>query len=80
MNKQNISYWIVTALMSAFLLMGAVADVSRAPAALAWFVHLGYPSYLLPFIGVQRFWVWWRCLLPVSKESRNGPMRAWCLT
>jgi hypothetical protein len=53
-NKYNLSYWIVTALMSAFMLMGALADVSRAQAALAWFVHLGYPAYLLPFIGVAK--------------------------
>jgi hypothetical protein len=53
-NKQNIGYWIATALMSVCMLMGAVADVSRAPAALAWFVHLGYPLYLLPFIGAAK--------------------------
>ena len=54
MKKQNILYWILTSLMSAFMLMGALPDVLRSPAALAWFVHLGYPSYLLPFIGIAK--------------------------
>lgn len=40
--------------MAAFMLMGSIQDVLRVPAALAWFVHLGYPSYLLPFIGIAK--------------------------
>ena len=54
MKKQNTLYWILTALMSAFMLMGALPDVVRSATALAWFVHLGYPSYLLPFIGIAK--------------------------
>jgi hypothetical protein len=54
LKKQSILYWILTGLMSAFMLMGALPDVLRSPAALAWFVHLGYPSYLLPFIGIAK--------------------------
>ena len=54
MKKRNILYWILTGIMAAFMLMGSIQDVLRVPAALAWFVHLGYPSYLLPFIGVAK--------------------------
>ena len=54
MKKQNILYWSLTGIMAAFMLMGSVPDVLRVPAALAWFTHLGYPSYLLPFIGVAK--------------------------
>lgn len=54
MKKRNILYWILTGTMAAFMLMGSIQDVLRVPAALAWFVHLGYPSYLLPFIGIAK--------------------------
>lgn len=54
MKKQNILYWILTGIMAAFMLMGSIADVLQVPAARAWFVHLGYPSYLLPFIGIAK--------------------------
>ena len=54
MKKRNILYWILTGIMAAFMLLGSIQDVLRVPAARAWFVHLGYPSYLLPFIGIAK--------------------------
>ena len=51
---QNTLYWILTSIMAAFMSLGAVADVFRLPTALAWFMHLGYPAYLLPFIGFAK--------------------------
>ena len=54
MKKRNVLYWILTGIMAAFMLMGSTQDVLRVPAALAWFVHLEYPSYLLPFIGIAK--------------------------
>lgn len=52
--KQNVLYWILTGIMSAFMIMGSIPDVLRVPAALAWFAHLGYPPYLLTFIGIAK--------------------------
>ncbi len=46
--------WIVTALMAALLLLSAVPDVLRAPDALVVFRHLGYPPYLLVFLGTAK--------------------------
>ena len=54
MKKLNILYWILTGIMAAFMLMASVPDVLRVPAALDVFTHLGYPAYLLPFIGVAK--------------------------
>lgn len=54
MKKRNILYWMLTGIMAAFMLLGSIQDVLRVPAARAWFVHLGYPSYLLPFIGIAK--------------------------
>lgn len=50
MKTTRIFYWILTGLMAAFMLLGAIPDVLRIPAALDVFAHLGYPTYLLPFI------------------------------
>jgi uncharacterized membrane protein YphA (DoxX/SURF4 family) len=47
-------YWILTGLMAAFILMASVPDVLRVPQAVAVFTHLGYPLYLLPFIGIAK--------------------------
>jgi hypothetical protein len=46
--------WIVTGLMAALMLLSAVPDVLRIPDALAVFRHLGYPAYLLPFLGTAK--------------------------
>jgi hypothetical protein len=54
MNGRTICYWIMTALMAAFMLMSAVPDVTRSEIAMTAFSHLGYPIYLLPFIGIAK--------------------------
>jgi len=54
MKRINIAYWIVTGLMAAFMLMASIPDVLQIPEAVAVFAHLGYPQYLLPFIGVAK--------------------------
>jgi hypothetical protein len=47
-------YWIVTGLMAAFMLLAAVPDLLRVPEAISIFGHLGYPAYLLPFLGTAK--------------------------
>ncbi len=54
MKKITISYWIVTVLFAALMTLSAIPDVMRDPAALEFFNHLGYPAYLLPFLGVAK--------------------------
>src|SRR6185295_1532972 len=46
--------WIVTGLMAALMLLSAVPDVLRIPDALVVFRHLGYPPYLLLFLGTAK--------------------------
>lgn len=46
--------WIVTGLMAAFMLLSAVPDVLRIPIALLVFKRLGYPPYLLVFLGTAK--------------------------
>ena len=44
----------VTGLMAALLLLSALPDVLRSQNALSVFQHLGYPPYLLLFLGVAK--------------------------
>jgi GNAT superfamily N-acetyltransferase/uncharacterized membrane protein YphA (DoxX/SURF4 family) len=46
--------WIVTGLMAAFMLLSALPDVLRLPGALLVFHRLGYPPYLLVFLGTAK--------------------------
>ncbi|HET7615755.1 MAG TPA: DoxX family protein [Bacillales bacterium] len=36
------------------MLLGAVSDILSVPSAVAGFRHLGYPVYLLPFLGTAK--------------------------
>ena len=47
-------YWSITGLMAAFMLMASVPDILRVPQAIEIFTHLGYPTYLLPFLGTAK--------------------------
>jgi hypothetical protein len=47
-------YWILTGLLAAFMLLGSIPDLLRVPQAVAFLMHLGYPTYLLPFLGVAK--------------------------
>ena len=50
----RIAYWIVTVLLAALIGLSGIPDILRIPEAVQVFSHLGYPSYLLPFIGVAK--------------------------
>lgn len=54
MKRTKIIYWIVTILAAAFMTLAAVPDILLIPEAVEIFRHLGYPDYLIPFIGVAK--------------------------
>jgi len=54
MKNIRILYWIVTGLAAAFMALASIPDVLRNPQALSIFDHLGYPAYLLPFLGIAK--------------------------
>lgn len=54
MKHPRVLHWVVTGLMAAFMLMASIPDVLRIPQAVEVFTHLGYPTYLLPFIGFAK--------------------------
>ena len=47
-------YWISTVLLGAFLLLGGVMDVLRAPPVVQAITVLGYPAYLASILGVWK--------------------------
>ncbi len=50
----KIAYWIFTILIAALMFLSAIPDVLMVDGAVQIFEHLGYPRYLLPFIGVAK--------------------------
>ncbi len=54
MKNTKLIYWIVTGLFSAFMLFSAIPDILSVPDAVTFMIHLGYPKYFIPFIGVAK--------------------------
>jgi hypothetical protein len=54
MKKINVLYWSFTGLLSALMVLGSIPDIMLVPDAVALFEHLGYPTYLLPFLGIAK--------------------------
>lgn len=54
MKKLKIIYWIFTGLLAVLMTAGSIPDIIMIPEAREVFRHLGYPQYLLPFIGVAK--------------------------
>jgi hypothetical protein len=48
------AFWIFTGLIAALMIVSAIPDVLIIDEAVKIFEHLGYPRYLLPFIGVAK--------------------------
>jgi len=55
MKKTNILYWIFTGLFGGFMLFSAIPDILVVPDAVKMVSgDLGYPQYIIPFLGVAK--------------------------
>ena len=54
MKKINILYWTFTGLFSAIMIFSSVSNVLVLPDAVTFFADLGYPKYIIPFLGVAK--------------------------
>ena len=54
MKNSTLLYWMVTGLMAAFMVFASIPDILQIPEAVSIFGHLGYPRYLLPFLGTAK--------------------------
>ena len=54
MKKIKIWYWVVTILFAAFMIFSAIPHVMVTPEAVTIITGLGYPKYIIPFVGVMK--------------------------
>jgi hypothetical protein len=54
MKRHHWGYWTITGSMAALMFLSAMPDILRAQAAVSIIEHLGYPSYLLLFLGTAK--------------------------
>jgi len=54
MKKNTRLFWITTGIFALFMGLGAIPDLVMMDEAKSVAQHLGYPLYLLPFLGVAK--------------------------
>ncbi|WP_304232993.1 DoxX family protein [Jiulongibacter sediminis] len=54
MNRQNITYWVVTGLFAAFMIFSSIGNITKDPEAVKMITGLGYPEYFIPYIGYMK--------------------------
>ncbi len=55
MKKINITYWIVTVIFAAFMIFTSIPDIMSSTDAVNFMKgQLGYPQYIIPFIGIAK--------------------------
>ena len=54
MKSLKVFYWVITVLSAGLMLLSAIPDIISNPGAVKVFEHLGYPAYLLPFLGLAK--------------------------
>ena len=55
MKRITLIYWIVTGLFAAFMIFSSISNVTLEPEAVAMLSgRLGYPEYIIPFLGAAK--------------------------
>ena len=54
MKKTTILYWVFTGLFAFLMLGSAIPDIISSPVAVTGFKQMGYPAYLMPFLGIAK--------------------------
>jgi cbb3-type cytochrome oxidase subunit 3 len=54
MKKIKITYWVFTGLMALLLGIGAVFNAMSSAESVEYLASLGYPAYIVPFLGVAK--------------------------
>lgn len=50
----NVLYWVCTVLVALLMGLGSIPNIMSSADSVAIFAQLGYPTYLLPFLGVAK--------------------------
>ena len=70
MKKINIFYWVTTGLVLFFMIPGSIMNIMNHPDWVEVFNMLGYPLYLLPFLGVAKLAGCVAIVLPYFKRLK----------
>lgn len=54
MRKVKIMYWVCTGLVALLMGAGSIPHLLSSAGSVSIFQQLGYPAYLLPFLGVAK--------------------------
>ncbi len=54
MKATKIIYWVVTGLFALFMISSGIQEVMQTKDASDFIIKLGYPAYLVPFLGVGK--------------------------
>lgn len=49
--KTKIAYWVITGLFALVMLGSAIPNIMVDPMSVQGFSEMGYPTYLIPFLG-----------------------------
>jgi len=64
MKRINIFYWICTGILLAMVGVGSVFDAISYPDSVKIVTGLGYPAYLVPFLGIAKLLAFVVILVP----------------
>jgi len=71
MKSINIYYWITIGLILFFFVPGSIMNMMQTPDWVEVFKQLGYPQYLLPFLGVAKLSACIVIVLPYFKRLKE---------
>ena len=54
MKKTKILYWIITGLFAVGILLSAIPQILNVPEEKIIMNNLGYPGYIIPFLGIAK--------------------------
>ena len=54
MKRVNVIYWVSTGLFVALMLTSAIPNITSSEEWVTIITHLGYPTYILPLLGVAK--------------------------
>jgi hypothetical protein len=71
MKSTKIIYWTTTVLFAGFMIFSAIPDIFMDSEAKKFMAHLGYPEYIMPFIGMAKLLGSIAILIPGFKKVKE---------
>jgi DoxX-like family len=68
----RILYWVTTGLIILVVGIGSFADIFKVEAVRQGVLHVGFPEYILPFLGVMKLLGTIAVVVPVFRRLREA--------